>query len=117
MRSLYRDHRMTQVEIGKALRRDKSWVSRRLMLAELNLHEDWAGRPLSDIEAAADVRVAYFTRFGEGTLPKADSSYQRGDLIHAMMRTQDVEEVAKILSQPPQLDEMEELITRYEGRD
>ena len=91
--------------------------SGRLMLAELNLHEDWAGRPLSDIEAAADVRVAYFTRFGEGTLPKADSSYQRGDLIHAMMRTQDVEEVAKILSQPPQLDEMEELITRYEGRD
>src|SRR5688572_23140068 len=34
VRSLCRDHRMTQVEVGKALRRDKSWVSRRLMLAE-----------------------------------------------------------------------------------
>lgn len=34
MRSLCRDHRLTPVEVGKALRRDKSWVSRRLMLAE-----------------------------------------------------------------------------------
>jgi len=34
VRSLCRDHRLTQVEVGKALRRDKSWMSRRLMLAE-----------------------------------------------------------------------------------
>lgn len=32
--SLCRDHKLTQVEVGKALRRDKSWVCRRLMLAE-----------------------------------------------------------------------------------
>ena len=89
--------------------------SGRLMLAELDLHEDWAGRPLSDIEAAADVRVAYFTRFGEGTLPTADSSYQRGDLIHAMMRTHDVDEVAKILSQPPQLDAGADRRSRLRG--
>lgn len=34
VRSLCREHRLTQVEVGKALRRDKSWVCRRLMLAE-----------------------------------------------------------------------------------
>jgi len=34
VRSLCREHGLTQVEVGKALRRDKSWVSRRLMLAE-----------------------------------------------------------------------------------
>ena len=34
VRSLCRDHKLTQVEVGRALRRDKSWVCRRLMLAE-----------------------------------------------------------------------------------
>ena len=34
VRSLCRDHKLTQVAVGKALRRDKSWVCRRLMLAE-----------------------------------------------------------------------------------
>jgi len=34
VRSLCRDHAVTQAEVGKALRRDKSWVCRRLMLAE-----------------------------------------------------------------------------------
>jgi len=34
VRSLCREHKLTQVEVGRALRRDKSWVCRRLMLAE-----------------------------------------------------------------------------------
>lgn len=34
VRSLCRDHELTQADVGKALRRDKSWVCRRLMLAE-----------------------------------------------------------------------------------
>ncbi len=34
VRSLCRDHGLTQVEVGRALMRDKSWVCRRLMLAE-----------------------------------------------------------------------------------
>lgn len=32
--SLCREHQLTQVEVGQALRRDKSWVCRRLALAE-----------------------------------------------------------------------------------
>ena len=34
VRSLCREHKLTQAEVGRALRRDKSWVCRRLMLAE-----------------------------------------------------------------------------------
>ena len=34
VRSLCREHKLTQADVGKALRRDKSWVCRRLMLAE-----------------------------------------------------------------------------------
>ncbi|MFW0155253.1 potassium channel family protein [Rothia sp. P6271] len=76
-------------------------ASGRLILAELQLHEEWAGRPFTDIEAAAQVRIAYITRFGEGILPRADSSYQHGDVVHAMMRTEDIGEISRVLAAPP----------------
>lgn len=76
-------------------------ASGRLVLAELQLHEDWTGHPLSDIEDAAELRIAYITRFGEGMLPSAETSYQQGDVVHAMMRTQEMNAVARILSAPP----------------
>ena len=85
----------------QALKGDFREPSGRLMLTEVPLHPDWAGRALADIERAAHIRVAYITRFGEGMLPRPDSSYQHGDTVHAMIRTTEVEEVSRILSLPP----------------
>lgn len=76
-------------------------ASGRLQLGELPLHESWSGLHLDRIEEASGVRVAFVTRFGEGILPATDSSYQQGDIVHAMMRVEDVENVARILSRPP----------------
>lgn len=75
--------------------------SGRLILGELSLHEGWVGSTLSDIEAAAGVRVAYLTRFGEGVLPGHDTSYQQGDLVHAMMRVAATSDITRVLSQAP----------------
>ncbi|MCC3271816.1 TrkA family potassium uptake protein [Arthrobacter zhangbolii] len=75
--------------------------SGRLILGELALHEAWLGRSLSGIEAAAGVRIAYVTRFGEGILPRPDSSYQQGDVLHAMMSVDRTAEISKILSKEP----------------
>lgn len=83
-------------------------ASGRLVLAELKLHPDWAGLPLERIEAAADVRIAFITRFGEGQLPGPDTSYQQGDVVHAMLRTQELDEVAKVFANPPQDPEEQE---------
>lgn len=83
-------------------------ASGRLVLAELKLHPDWAGLPLERIEAAAEVRIAFITRFGEGQLPGPDTSYQQGDVVHAMLRTQEVDEVAKVFANPPQDPEEQE---------
>lgn len=80
-------------------------ASGRLILAELQLHQDWAGHALTDIEEAAKVRVAYITRFGEGILPSAEATYQQGDIVHAMMRTEEIGDISRILSQPPLSDE------------
>lgn len=80
-------------------------ASGRLILAELQLHDDWAGHSISTIEQAAGVRVAYVTRFGEGMIPTEETSYQHGDLVHAMLRTEDINEVARSLAAPPVNDE------------
>ncbi len=76
-------------------------ASGRLMLAELQLNDDWAGRALTEIEQAAGVRVAYLTRFGEGVLPGPETSYQQGDIVHAMMRTEEIAEISRILAAAP----------------
>ncbi len=75
--------------------------SGRLILGELALHEAWLGRSLGSIEAAAGVRIAYVTRFGEGILPRPDTSYQQGDVLHAMMNVDRTAEISKILSKEP----------------
>ncbi|MCC2660107.1 MAG: potassium transporter TrkA [Arthrobacter sp.] len=75
--------------------------SGRLVLAELDIDPAWIGHPVSSIEKAADVRVAYLTRFGEGMLPTAGTSYQDGDTVHAMMRLDRSVEVSQILAKAP----------------
>ena len=51
------------------------------------------------------MRIAYITRFGEGMLPRPDTAYQQGDTVHIMMRTDDINEVSRILSRSPRTDE------------
>ena len=79
-----------------------------LILAELQLNDEWAGHALTDIEEAAGVRIAYLTRFGEGILPSAQSSYQQGDVVHAMMRIEDINEISSVLASPPLTEEERE---------
>lgn len=76
-------------------------ASGRLQLGELSIHDDWAGLPLEAIEEAAGVRVAFITRFGEGLLPRASATYQKGDLVHAMMRIDDIDDVLRVVTRPP----------------
>lgn len=75
--------------------------SGRLVLAEIDLDPGWIGRSVSSIEKAADVRIAYLTRFGEGMLPAPGTSYQDGDTVHAMMRLDRSAEVAHLLAKAP----------------
>ena len=75
--------------------------SGRLVLAELDIDPAWIGHPVTSIEKAADVRVAYLTRFGEGILPTPGTSYQDGDTVHAMMRLDRSVEVSQILAKAP----------------
>lgn len=75
--------------------------SGRLVLAELDLDPGWVGHRVTAIEKAADVRVAYLTRFGEGLLPDAGTAYQDGDTLHAMLQVDRSAQVAHILAKAP----------------
>lgn len=88
----------------QAMTGDFREASGRLMLAELQLHPDWTGHALTDIEDASGVRIAYITRFGEGMLPGADTSYQQGDIVHAMLRTEEMSEISRILATAPHVE-------------
>lgn len=84
-----------------AIKSDFREPSGRLILVELSLNASWIGHPLTEIERAAPVRIAYVTRFGEGILPTPGIAYQEGDTVHAMFNATDLADVAKILEQPP----------------
>jgi len=84
-----------------SMRGDFREPSGRLVLTEVALNRGWYGRLVKDLEAAAAVRVAYLTRFGEGTIPQNRTRLQGGDLVHVMMRIDQLKDVEKILAAPP----------------
>ncbi|MBY8854210.1 TrkA C-terminal domain-containing protein, partial [Saccharothrix sp. MB29] len=47
----------------------------------LELHEDWVGRSVRDLEEATGCRVAFIMRFGTGVLPDSKSVLQADDQV------------------------------------
>jgi trk system potassium uptake protein TrkA len=72
-----------------------------LVLSEVGVHLGWVGRTVRDIEDVVPARVAFLTRLGEGMLPTAATLLQEGDLVHTIMRLDDVAEVERVLASPP----------------
>jgi trk system potassium uptake protein len=72
-----------------------------LCLAEVRVHIAWVGRRLDALEQASGGRVAYLTRLGDGLVPGPDTVFQEGDLVHMVMREEDVPRVEKTLAAPP----------------
>jgi ParB-like chromosome segregation protein Spo0J len=105
VRSLCREHGLTQVEVGKALRRDKSWVSRRLMLAErleavlqddirLGLLAPTVARELARLPRGNQVRMATTIRAHELT------SKQAHRIVTEVLRTADPAARDEVLADP-----------------
>ena len=65
-------------------------------LAEVPVDPAWIGERISTIEAAAGGRVAFLTRLGEGLLPVDDTVLQDGDVVHVVMRDEDVDAVEAV---------------------
>ena len=75
-----------------------------LRMGEVTVHAGWVGRRVRALEAASGARLAYLTRFGEGLLPDGETLLQEGDLVHMLMRGDDVGVVERVLAAPPEVE-------------
>ncbi|WP_055588586.1 potassium channel family protein [Peterkaempfera griseoplana] len=73
-----------------------------VQLAEVPVSPVWVGHRLTALEEAAEVRVAFITRLGEGMLPPADAVLQEGDLVHVIMRTSSLQSVEAAFAKGPE---------------
>jgi trk system potassium uptake protein len=75
--------------------------SGKVVLAEVTVSPAWVGHRITDLEAASGGRVAYLTRLGAGMLPKSDTVFQEGDLLHIATLIDDLSVVERTLDAPP----------------
>jgi len=76
-----------------------------LTLAQVDVHTGWVGLPLTQLESAAGVRVAYLTRYGDGVLPDAATVLQENDVVHVMARVDELPRVERVLTAQPEVTE------------
>ncbi|GLW72156.1 Trk system potassium uptake protein TrkA [Kitasatospora phosalacinea] len=73
-----------------------------VQLAEVAFAPSWIGHRLAELEEAAGVRVAFVTRVGEGVLPTPQMVVQEGDLVHVMLRRNELTAVEAAFAQGPE---------------
>ncbi|OII63409.1 potassium transporter TrkA [Streptomyces sp. CC53] len=84
---------------AEALWRDPSGG---VQLAEVHTSPAWIGHKVSRLQEETGVRVAFLTRLGEAVLPSSQTVLQEGDLVHVMMRTDEVEKVEAAFARGPE---------------
>ncbi len=73
-----------------------------VQLAEVHTSPAWIGHKVSKIQDETGVRVAFLTRLGEAMLPTSQTVLQEGDLVHVMMRTDEIEKVEAAFAEGPE---------------
>jgi trk system potassium uptake protein TrkA len=73
-----------------------------IQLCEFHPTANWFGIPVSKIENLTGARVAFITRLGAGLIPDEHTVFQEGDLLHMMVRDEDLENVEKSFSHSPE---------------
>src|SRR3954465_10580817 len=73
-----------------------------VQLAEVHASPKWVGHKISRMQEETGVRVAFLTRLGEAVLPTSQTVLQEGDLVHVMMRTDEVEKVEASFAEGPE---------------
>ncbi|GAU69553.1 putative Trk system potassium uptake protein CeoB [Streptomyces sp. NBRC 110611] len=73
-----------------------------VQLAEVHAAPSWVGHKISTLQEETGVRVAFLTRLGEAMLPTSQTVLQEGDLVHVMMRADEVEKVEAAFATGPE---------------
>jgi trk system potassium uptake protein len=70
-------------------------------LAEIAVAPAWVGQRVTTLERQAGCRVALLTRLGEGLVPGPDTVVQEGDLVHATLLAERMDEVSAVFGAGP----------------
>ncbi|MFZ4123086.1 MAG: potassium channel family protein [Candidatus Planktophila sp.] len=73
-----------------------------VQLSEFHPVPSWFGIPVARIENITGARVAFITRLGAGLIPDEHTVFQEGDLLHMMVRDEDLENVEKSFTHDPE---------------
>ena len=76
-----------------------------VVVTELDLHEDWVGRNITELEAATESRVSFVIRFGTGILPDRKTVIQSQDQVYVAAVSGTVAEVVARAGTPPPSDD------------
>ena len=79
--------------------------SGKVALVEVAYARSWIGERVTRMEEDAGMRVALLTRLGEGLVPHRDSVVQEGDLVHAAVEWDRMDEVERVLAGGPRQGE------------
>ena len=60
------------------------------------------GQTYARLEQECGIRVGHITRVGEGQLTTASTVIQEGDVVHAMVDSDDADRAAAAVARPPE---------------
>lgn len=80
-------------------------ASGQVLMAQMDVHPGWVGRPLTQLEAATGARIAYLTRYGDGVLPGPTSVLQENDVVHVLVMATELAKVERTFTGvPPEVE-------------
>lgn len=78
--------------------------SGRVRLAQVDFHPGWVGRTVRALEEVTGARVAFVSRFGDGTLVTERTVLQENDVLHVLMGSEEAPAVERLLTQAPRTE-------------
>ena len=75
--------------------------SGKIRLAQIDTHPRWVGRSMRTIENATGARVAFLSRFGDGTPATSETVLQESDRLYLLMTDDQASDVERILTHAP----------------
>jgi trk system potassium uptake protein TrkA len=73
-----------------------------VLMGELPVAASWVGQTYGRLEQECGIRIGYVTRFGQGLLTTSSTVVQEGDVVHALLLSDDAERAAEAVSTAPE---------------
>lgn len=73
-----------------------------IALAEMQVHPDWYGRLVFDLQDTTGARIAFLTRFGTALLPTRETVLQDGDIVHVLLMRDDEQRIQEMFRTAPE---------------